>query len=111
MPFKRGRTSNFYVTGLKKVQILSEFEEKYHHGSVLFLHCQPEYVDCFEKASEIDSESRLKDKLVCMYFLILISVFKCLESGWGILMITNIFLYFTEMTFYIFWLYQNQFTA
>ena len=89
------------------VQILSEIEEKYHHGSVLFLHCQPEYVDCFEKASEIDSESRLKDKLVYMSFLILISVFKCLESGWGILMITNIFWYFTEMTFYIFWLYQK----
>ena len=53
---------------------MSEFEEKYHHGSVLFLHCQPEYVDCFEKASEIDSESKLKDKLVCMSFLILISV-------------------------------------
>ena len=52
------------------------------------MHCQPEYVDCFEKASEIDSVSRLKDKLVCMSFLFLISVFKCLESGWGILMIT-----------------------
>ena len=43
-------------------------------------------MDCFENASEIDSESRLKDKPVCMSFLILISVFKCLESGWGILM-------------------------
>ena len=104
MPFLGGRISNFYVTGLKKVQILSEIEEKYHNGSVLFLNCQPEYVDCFEKASEIDSESRLKDKLVCMTFLILILVFKCLESGWGILMITNIFWYFTEMTFNIFWL-------
>ena len=64
-------------------------------------------MDCFEKASEIDSESSLKDKLVCMSFLILISVFKCQESGWGILIITNIFYYFTEMTFYIFWLYQK----
>ena len=47
-------------------------------------------MDCFENASEIDSESRLKDKIVCMYFLILILAFKCLECGWGILMITNI---------------------
>ena len=61
-------------------------------------------MDCFEKASEFDSESRLKDKLVCMSFIILISVFKCLECGWGILIIRNIFGYFTEMTFYIFWL-------
>ena len=70
------------------------------------MNCQPEYVDCFEKLSEIDSESRMKDKLVCMSILNLNSVFKCLESGWGILMNTNIFWYFTEMAFYIFWNYQ-----
>ena len=52
-----------------------------NHGSDLFPNCQPEYMNCFEKASEIDSESRLEDKLVCMSFLILILVFKRLESG------------------------------
>ena len=66
---------------MKKVQILSEFEEKYHPGSVLFLDCKPEHVDCFEKASGIDSESRLKDKPVCMSFLILISVLSAWKVG------------------------------
>ena len=72
--------------GRKSSRFCQILKKNANHGSDLFLNCQPEYVDCFEKASEIDSESRLKDKLVCMSFLILISVFKCLESGWGILM-------------------------
>ena len=64
-------------------------------------------MDCFKKASEIDSESSLKDKIVCMSFLISISAFKRQEKWWGILIMTNIFYYFTEITFYIFWLYQK----
>ena len=34
-----------------------------------------------KKASEIDSESRLEDKLVCMFFLILISVLNAWNLG------------------------------
>ena len=38
--------------------------------------CQPKYVGCFETAFEIDSESRLNDNIVNIYFLINISVLK-----------------------------------
>ena len=72
---------NFFDIDLKIVQIWSSFEKNTNHRSDFFLNCQPEYIECIEKASE----SRLKDILFCMPSLILISVCKCLESGWGIL--------------------------